>query len=58
MRTIAIIPARMGSSRCPGKPMKKIQGIPMIGHVYYRTKIAANVSLNKEANPLIFPFSS
>ena len=43
MRTIAIIPARMGSSRCPGKPMKKIHGIPMIGHVYYRTKMAANV---------------
>jgi 3-deoxy-manno-octulosonate cytidylyltransferase (CMP-KDO synthetase) len=45
MRTIAIIPARMGSSRCPGKPMKKIHGIPMIGHVYYRTKMAANVDL-------------
>ena len=43
MSTIAIIPARMGSSRCPGKPMKKIHGIPMIGHVYYRTKMAANV---------------
>ena len=43
MSTIAIIPARMGSSRCPGKPMKRIHGIPMIGHVYYRTKMAANV---------------
>ena len=43
MKTIAIIPARMGSSRCPGKPMKMIHGIPMIGHVYYRTKMAGNV---------------
>jgi len=37
MRAIAIIPARMGSSRFPGKPMYPILGIPMIGHCYYRT---------------------
>ncbi len=35
---IGIIPARMASSRFPGKPMAKIMGIPMIGHVYHRTK--------------------
>src|SRR4030042_2419287 len=35
---IGIIPARMASSRFPGKPMAGIMGIPMIGHVYYRTK--------------------
>ena len=34
MNIISIIPARMGSSRFPGKPMKKILGMPMIGHVY------------------------
>jgi len=45
MDTIAIIPARMGSSRFPGKPMKEILGIPMIGHVYYRTKMAKKVDL-------------
>lgn len=39
MKTIAIIPARMGSSRFPGKPMAKIHGIPMIGHCYYRTRM-------------------
>jgi len=45
MRTVAIIPARMGSTRYPNKPMKEIQGIPMIGHVYYRTKMAINIDL-------------
>lgn len=33
---LALIPARMGSSRFPGKPMKKILGKPMIHHVYER----------------------
>ncbi len=37
---IAIIPARMGSSRFPGKPLEKICGVPMIGHVYYRSKMS------------------
>ena len=36
MNIIAIIPARMGSTRFPGKPMAKILGKPMIGHVYER----------------------
>jgi 3-deoxy-manno-octulosonate cytidylyltransferase (CMP-KDO synthetase) len=43
MKTIAIIPARMGSTRLPGKPMESIQGIPMIGHVFYRTKMAKKI---------------
>jgi len=34
MNILALIPARMGSSRFPGKPMVKILGKPMIGHVY------------------------
>ena len=33
-KILALIPARMGSSRFPGKPMAKILGKPMIGHVY------------------------
>jgi len=33
-KILALIPARMGSSRFPGKPMEKILGKPMIGHVY------------------------
>jgi len=38
MNIIAIIPARMGSSRFPGKPMAKLLGKPMIGHVYERVR--------------------
>lgn len=34
MNILAIIPARMGSSRFPGKPLAKILGKPMIRHVY------------------------
>ena len=36
MKILAVIPARMGSSRFPGKPMVPILGKPMIGHVYER----------------------
>jgi 3-deoxy-manno-octulosonate cytidylyltransferase (CMP-KDO synthetase) len=43
MKSVAIIPARMGSSRFPGKPMKKIHGIPMIGHCYLRAKMCAEL---------------
>ena len=43
MKAIAIIPARMGSSRFPGKPMAKIHGIPMIGHCYIRTKLCNDI---------------
>lgn len=34
MKIIAIIPSRYGSSRFPGKPLAKINGKPMIQHVY------------------------
>lgn len=40
MSVIAIIPVRMNSSRFPGKPMKNIHGMPMIGHCYFRTIMA------------------
>ena len=35
---LALIPARMGSSRFPGKPMAELIGKPMIGHVYDNVK--------------------
>ena len=40
IKVVGIIPARMGSSRFPGKPLAKIHGLPMIGHVYYRCKMS------------------
>ena len=45
MNIIAIIPARMGSTRFPGKPMAKINGMPMIGHVYQNVSQSKQVSL-------------
>jgi len=36
MNILALIPARMGSSRYPGKPMAEILGKPMIERVYER----------------------
>ncbi|MDI6591502.1 MAG: 3-deoxy-manno-octulosonate cytidylyltransferase [Patescibacteria group bacterium] len=40
MNIIGIIPARMASTRFPGKPLAKILGIPMVGQVYFRSKMA------------------
>lgn len=37
-RILALIPARMASSRFPGKPLATIHGMPMIGHVYERAR--------------------
>lgn len=37
MRAIGIIPARLHSTRLPGKPLVEICGKPMIQHVYERT---------------------
>ncbi len=42
MNIITVIPARMGSTRFPGKPLAKIHGIPMIGHVYFRSAQSKN----------------
>jgi 3-deoxy-manno-octulosonate cytidylyltransferase (CMP-KDO synthetase) len=40
MKIIGVIPARIASSRFPGKPLANICGIPMLGHVYFRSKMA------------------
>ncbi len=40
MKTIAVIPARMGSSRFPGKPLAKLLGRSMLEHVYKRVALS------------------
>ncbi|HAG10149.1 MAG TPA: 3-deoxy-manno-octulosonate cytidylyltransferase [Desulfotomaculum sp.] len=51
MSVIGIIPARMGSSRFPGKPMAKILGMPMIGHVFLRSKMSHSLDELYVATP-------
>ena len=43
MRIVGFIPARMLSSRFPGKPLAKILEMPMIGHVYHRSKMCSTL---------------
>lgn len=43
MRCIGIIPARLASSRFPGKPLVMIHGMPMIGHVYFRSRMCTRL---------------
>jgi len=41
MNPIILIPARLGSTRLPGKPLADIAGLPMIVHVLNRAREAA-----------------
>ena len=41
---IGIIPARMASTRFPGKPLELISGYPVIQHVYYAAKSCTTLS--------------
>ena len=43
MKVVIGIPARMGASRFPGKPLCSILGMPMVEHVYNRCLLAKNV---------------
>ena len=43
MKTIAVIPARMGSSRFPGKPLATILGRTMIEHIYRRVSMSKSL---------------
>ena len=47
MKTVIIVQAQMRSTRLPGKVMKKIAGIPVIGIILKRLK------KTKEANKFI-----
>ncbi len=44
MHIVGIIPARMASSRFPGKPLAHICGMPMVGHVYHRSKMCTSLN--------------
>ena len=39
-KTLGVIPARMASSRFPGKPLKKILDVPMLAHCYERALLS------------------
>lgn len=41
MKILGVIPARMAASRFPNKPLAEIQGMPMIGHCYLRSKLCS-----------------
>lgn len=43
-KILGFIPARMASSRFPGKPLHPISGMPMIGHVIKRAQMYAGWS--------------
>src|SRR2546430_411338 len=49
MKILALIPARMGSRRFPGKPMAELLGRPMIEHVYRRVAKNSAVTLTAVA---------
>ncbi len=51
MHIDAIIPARMGSTRYPGKPLCDIQGKTMVEHVYRRTELSEHVDSTYVATP-------
>ncbi|MXR21050.1 3-deoxy-manno-octulosonate cytidylyltransferase [Halobacterium bonnevillei] len=51
MEVAAIIPARMGSTRYPGKPLCDIHGLTMIEHVYRRTRMSDSVDETYVATP-------
>lgn len=42
-RIVAVVPARMASSRFPGKPLAPIRGIPMVEHVRRRALLSKTV---------------
>lgn len=44
MKAVAILPARMGSTRFPGKPLARLLGKPMIQHVWERVSRAKGLA--------------
>lgn len=51
MKVAAVIPARMASTRYPGKPLADIHGLSMVEHVYRRTVMSEAVDETYVATP-------
>ena len=51
MKVVAVIPARMGSTRFPGKPLIPILDRPMIEHVYRRVSLCKGLDATYIATP-------
>jgi len=49
MKIVALIPARMGSTRFPGKPLAMLARRPMIDHVYRRVAASGELALTAVA---------
>jgi 3-deoxy-manno-octulosonate cytidylyltransferase (CMP-KDO synthetase) len=59
MRTLAVIPCRLGATRFPGKPLVKIHGIAMVEWVYRHAKQVSSIDRLVIAtdSPLIMDFA-
>src|SRR5581483_8361543 len=54
-RTVAIIQARMGSTRLPGKVFRPVAGMPLLWHIVHRLKAARridDIAIATTTNPL------
>ena len=51
MRTVAVIPARMGSGRLPGKVMTRLNGKPLLGYLLDRVENCNKIDLIVVAIP-------
>ncbi len=60
MKVVAVIPARYGSSRFPGKPLADIAGKPMIARIYEQVAACPEIDtvLVATDNPEIFDVAS
>src|SRR6516165_6891656 len=55
LRIVAVIQARMGSTRLPGKVLKPVAGRPLIGHIVHRLKashLIEDIAIATTVNPL------
>lgn len=43
MRAVAVIPARFGSERLPGKVLREVDGVPLVQYVYGAVKSASTI---------------